>query len=229
MSFYTSSDLSRYAAATGDLEALMTRYFRVALQQLNDATCNAIQCRETGRTLSSMVSDDGTTVLLPAWYSNIDTVRIDGIDQNWSTSYDTGDINPQTGLMSDAYTRKIALHEPRPEGTTVTITGSTGFVDLPDSIKTLISNLIVNLANRDTGTDLVTNKKIEDVSETINDRKARQSPLANLSDTYGALMQQWSLCEYGHALEGLLSMPQRCRAIPWYVSEADARGYYDAR
>lgn len=189
MSFYTTADLSRYTAATGDLEALMTRYFPVALQQLNDATCNAIQTRETGRTLSSMVSDDGTTVRLPAWYSNIDTVRIDGAEQSWSASYDTGDINPQTGLMDDAYTNKITLHEPRPEGTTVTITGSTGFIDLPGSIKTLIANLIVNLANRDNGTDLVTSKKIEDVSETINDRKASQSPLANLSDTYGSLLQ----------------------------------------
>ena len=229
MSYFAASDLSRYADVTGDPTDLMTRYFGPALTQLNDATCNAIQHRETNRTLTSMVSDDGTTVRLPAWYSNITTVRVDGREQSWHTTYDTGDIDPETGLITDAYTRLITLATPYPEGTSVTITGDTGFASLPGSIKTLIANMIANLANRDNGTDLVTSKHIEDVSETINDRKARQSTLANLSDTYGALLQTWSLCEYGHALEGLLSMPQRRRTLPWYVSEADARGYYDAR
>lgn len=228
MSYFSASDISRYAVVTGDPTDLMTRYSAAALAQINDATCNAIQHQKTGRTLTSMVSDDGITVRLPAWYSNITTVRVNGTEQSWSTSYDTGDIDHETGLMTDAYTRLLTLHEAYPEGTSVTITGDTGFASLPGSIKTLIANMIVNIANRDTGTDLVTSKKIEDVSETINDRKSRQSPLANLSDTYGALLQKWSLCEYGQAVEGLLSMPERRRALPWYVSEADSRGYYDA-
>lgn len=226
MSYFTASDLSRYADVTGDPTDLMTRYFAAALTQLNDATCNAIQHRETNRTLTSMVSDDGTTVRLPAWYSNITTVRVDGRAQSWHTTYDTGDTDPETGLIADAYTRLLTLNESYPEVTSVTITGDTGFASLPDSIKTLIANMIANLANRDNGTDLVTSKHIEDVSETINGRKATQSPLANLSDTYGPLLQQWSLCEYGRAIEGMISTPTKRHVLPWYVSEADVRGAY---
>lgn len=227
MSFFTASDLSRYAAVTGAPEELMARYFDTAITMLNDATCNAIQTNAWS-TVTSMVSDDGTTVHMPKWMSNISAVTIDGAEQGWSTEYNVGDIDPDTGHVADGHTRTITLHEPRPEGTTVVITGVTGFDSLPASIKTLIANMIANLANRDNGTDLVTSKKIEDVSETITDRKARQSPLVNLSDTYGALLQKWSLCEDGQALEGLLSMPERRRALPWYVSEADVRGAYDA-
>lgn len=226
MSYFTASDLSRYADVTGDPTDLMARYFAAALTQLNDATCNAIQYRETNRTLTSMVGADNITVRLPAWYSNITTVRADGREQFWSTTYDTGDIDPETGLIADAYTHIITLADPYPEGTSVTVTGDTGFANLPDSIKTLIANMIANLANRDNGTDLVTGKRIEDVSETINGRKATQSPLANLSDTYGPLLQQWSLCEYGRAVEGMISTPTKRHTLPWYVSEADVRGAY---
>lgn len=170
---------------------------------------------ETTDTLTCLVSDDGQHVHLPAWYSEVTSVR---------SAYDHNLVHTIDYTQSDGWTpetkyaKTLTLDTPYLPGMPVTVTGTHGFTRLPKPLSGILATIIQADQSMADQSDRVTSKKIEDVSVTY--ATSTQTTLEHALTPYLALINQWTLC---HATNsgGILSMPTPHHDLPWWMNEQD--------
>ncbi|UVX34622.1 MAG: protein of unknown function (DUF3199) [Namikivirus tsukuho] len=185
-----------------------------ALADLANMLCMS-QLDETTDSQTGIVSDDGKHVILPAWYSEVTSVR---------SAYDTSleytiEYTKSDGLTPETkYANSLTLTTPYLPGMAATITGTHGFPRLPKPLTNILTAIIQADQSMTDRTDSITSKKIEDVS--VSYATSTQTTLEHALTPYLALLGQWSLC---HATNngGLLSMPTPHHDLPWWMNEQD--------
>lgn len=170
---------------------------------------------ETTDSQTGTVSDDGKHVILPAWYSEVTSVK-----STYDTSLEyTIEYTKSDGLTPETkYANSLTLATPYLPGMAVTITGTHGFNRLPAPLTAILTAIIQADQTTIDQTDRITSKQIEDVSVTY--ATSTQTTLEHALTPYLALINQWTLC---HATNsgGLLSMPTPHHDLPWWLNEQD--------
>lgn len=173
---------------------------------------------ETTDTMTGIVSDDGTHVTLPAWYSHVTDVKT---TYEHSLKYAIDYAKSDDWTPETKYANTLTLNTPYLPGMAVTITGTHGFARLPKPLTGVLTAIIQADQSTVDQTDRITSKSIEDVS--VSYAASTQTTLEHALTPYHALLNQWSLC---HATNsgGLLSMPTPHHDLPWWMNEQDLGG-----
>ena len=169
----------------GEQEALdlIDAWQSAAVSDLNRLTCNALTLPTD--TVTGVVQYDNVTVNFPVWASKIDAVKYGETNLNYDFKL-RDIIGDET-----AYARSLTLTVPMAEGSTVTVTGTFGFIKLPNSLLQILSSYMRLLNDAGDGSGVVTSKKIEDVS--VNYAQSATTPLDNIMQRYRSLLLEWSL------------------------------------
>lgn len=189
-----------------------------ALATLSDLICmNGFN--QDISTLTGIVSQDGTHVHLPSWYSEIWSAKTtDGTPVNYKVTYDKNDgLSPST-----SYTKTLTLISEYPAGTEIIVDGRHGFKKLPAPLAGVLTAIIQadqSIADR---SDAITSKKIEDVS--VSYATGMQSTLERVLTPYKALLDSWNLCLIHYGTGGILDMPAPHRELPWWFNTQDYQG-----
>lgn len=190
-----------------------TTWKDAALADLANMLCMSLD--QSTEDMTGIVSDDGNHVILPAWYSEVTSVK-----STYDTSLEyTIEYTKPDGLTPETkYANTLTLNTPYLPGMTVTITGTHGFNRLPKPLTGILTAIIQADQAMTDQTDRITSKKIEDVSVTY--ATNTQTTLEHALTPYLALLNQWSLC---HATNtgGILSMPTPHHDLPWWMNEQD--------
>lgn len=184
-----------------------------ALADLANMLCMNLD--QSTEDMTGIVSDDGKHVILPAWYANVTSVK-----STYDTSLDyTIECTQSDGWTPETkYANILTLATPYLPGMAVTITGTHGFNRLPKPLSGILTAIIQADQSMTDRTDLITSKKIEDVSVTY--ATSTQTTLEHTLTPYLALINQWSLCPETNT-GGLLSMPTPHHDLPWWMNEQD--------
>lgn len=185
-----------------------------ALADLTNMLCMS-PLDETTDTLTCLVSDDGRHIRLPSWYSEVTSVQSTyGNSLDYTIQYTQSDgWTPET-----KYAKTLTLTTPYLPGMPVTITGTHGFNQLPKPLLGILTTIIQADQSTADQSDLITSKKIEDVSVTY--ATSTQTTIEHALTPYLALLNQWSLC-HTTAAGGILSMPTPHHDLPWWMNEQD--------
>lgn len=194
-------------------ETAYTTWKDAALADLANLLCTSLD--QSTEDMTGIVSDDGKHVTLPAWYSEVTSVK-----STYDTSLEyTIEYTKPDGLTPETkYAKTLTLTTPYLPGMAVTITGTHGFTRLPKPLSGVLTAIIQADQSMTDRTDSITSKSIEDVSVTYS--TSTQTTLEHALTPYLALINQWSLC---HATNtgGLLSMPTPHHDLPWWMNEQD--------
>nr|DAQ23499.1 MAG TPA: hypothetical protein [Caudoviricetes sp.] len=166
--------------------------------------------------MTGTVSDDGTHIYLPSWYSEMWSVTpIDGplVDYNVIYTKDDG-LTPAT-----QYSNVVILNKTCPAGTKFLINGRHGFAKLPAPLTNILAAIIQADQTMFDQTARITSKKIEDVSVTYD--TSTQTTLEHALTPYKALIDAWSVCRIRPNTGGILSMPTTHHDLPWWMNEQD--------
>lgn len=196
-------------------ETAYTTWIDAALADLVNMLCMN-QLDQSITDMTSTVSQDGTTIYLPSWYSEIWSVSTtDKTPLSYKVTYNKSDgQNPIT-----QYANVIKLTSACPAGTTVVISGRYGFKKLPAPLNNILAAIIQadqSIADR---SDSITSKKIEDVS--VSYATSTQTTLEHALTPYKALLDSWTICPVRPNTGGLLSMPTPHHDLPWWMNEQD--------
>lgn len=166
--------------------------------------------------MTGIVSDDGTHIYLPSWYSEMWSVTpMGGPLIGYNVIYDKDDgLTPAT-----KYSNTVTLDKPCPAGTKFLINGRHGFAKLPAPLTNILAAIIQADQTTIDQTDRITSKKIEDVSVTY--ATSTQTPLEHALAPYKSLIDSWSLCTTRPNTGGILSMPTPHHDLPWWMNEQD--------
>ena len=195
-----------------------TTWKDAALADLANILCMS-QLDETTDTQTGIVSDDGKHVHLPAWYSEVTSVK-----STYGTSLDyTIEYTKSDGLTPETkYANSLTLTTPYLPGMPVTITGTHGFNQLPAPLTSILTAIIQADQAMADRTDQITSKKIEDVSVTY--ASTSQTTLEHALTPYKALLDTWKLCPANTDAGGFLSMPTQHHDTPWWMNVQDYLG-----
>lgn len=188
-----------------------------ALADLANMLCMSLD--QSTETLTGIVSDDGKHVPLPAWYSEVTSVK---------STYDTSleyviEYTQSDGLTPETkYAKTLTLATPYLPGMAVTITGIHGFNRLPGPLTSILTAIIQADQSMTDKTDSITSKKIEDVS--VSYATTTQTTLEHAITPYKALLNTWRLCPTNPDTGGILSMPKPHHNQPWWLNEQDYLG-----
>lgn len=194
-------------------ETAYTTWKDAALADLANMLCMSLD--QSTETLTGIVSDDGKHVHLPAWYSEVTSVKSTyDTSLEYTIEYTKSDgLNPET-----KYAKTLTLTTPYLPGMAVTITGTHGFARLPKPLTGILTAIIQADQTTVDQSDRITSKSIEDVSVTY--ATNTQTTLEHALTPYLALLNQWSLCPATNT-GGLLSMPTPHHDLPWWMNEQD--------
>lgn len=185
-----------------------------ALADLANMLCMSLD--QSTEDMTGIVNDDGKHVTLPAWYSNVTSVKSTyDTSLEYTIDYTRSDgANPET-----KYARTLTLTTPYLPGMAVTITGIHGFDKLPAPLTAILTAIIqANQATVDR-TDNITSKHIEDVS--VSYATSTQTPLEHALTPYKSLLNTWKLCPANPDTGGILSMPTPHHDLPWWINTQD--------
>lgn len=169
--------------------------------------------------MTGIVNDDGKHVTLPAWYSEVTSVK---------STYDTNleytiEYTKPDGLTPETkYANTLTLTTPYLPGMAVTITGTHGFNRLPAPLTTILTAIIQADQSINDRSDSITSKKIEDVS--VSYATSTQTTLEHALTPYKALINTWKLCHTNPDTGGTLSMPTTHYDLPWWINTQDYLG-----
>lgn len=199
-------------------ETAYTTWKDAALANLANMLCMS-QLDETTDTQTGIVSDDGKHVILPAWYSEVTSVR-----SPYDTSLEyTIEYTQSDGLTPETrYARTLTLATTYLPGMALTITGIHGFATLPKPLTGILAAIIQADQSMTDRTDSITSKKIEDVSVTY--ATSTQTTLEHAITPYKALLDTWRLCPANPDTGGSLSMPTPHHDLPWWINTQDYQG-----
>lgn len=189
-----------------------------ALADLTNMLCMPDLSQST-TDMTGIVSDDGTHVTLPAWYSEVTDVKSTyGHSLEYTIEYTKSDgLTPET-----KYTNTLTLNTPYLPGMAVTITGTHGFPRLPKPLTNILTAIIQADQSMTDRTDSITSKRIEDVSVTY--ATSTQTTLEHALTPYKALLNTWRLCPANPDSGGHLSMPTPHHDLPWWMNTQDYQG-----
>lgn len=195
-------------------ETAYTTWKDAALADLANMICMPDLSQST-TDMTGIVGDDGKHVILPAWYSEVTNVKSTyGHSLEYTIEYTQSDgWTPET-----KYANVLTLTTPYLPGMAVTITGTHGFARLPKPLSGILTAIIQADQSMTDRSDLITSKKIEDVSVTY--ATSTQTTLEHALTPYLALLNQWSLCPATNT-GGILSMPTPHHDLPWWKNEQD--------
>lgn len=184
-----------------------------ALADLANMLCMSLD--QSTEDMTGIVSDDGKHVILPAWYSEVTSVK-----STYDTSLEyTVEYTKSDGLTPETkYANILTLATPYLPGMAVTITGTHGFNRLPKPLTGILTAIIQADQSIADQSDRVTSKSIEDVRVTY--ATSTQTTLEHALTPYRALLGQWSFCHAANTV-GLLSMPTPHHDLPWWMNEQD--------
>lgn len=190
------------------------RWKDAALADLTNMLCmDTLDVDLTGKT--GVVGDDGKTLYLPSWYSEIWSITtMDSTPLSYKINYNKSDgLTPST-----KYTNIATLTSTYPTGTKAIVSGKHGFERLPKPLTNILAAIIQADQSMADQTDRITSKSIEDVS--VSYATPTQTTLEHALTPYLSLLNQWSFC---HATNsgGLLSMPTPHHDLPWWMNEQD--------
>lgn len=190
-----------------------TTWKDAALADLANMLCMSLD--QSTEDMTGIVSDDGKHVILPAWYSNVTSVK-----STYDTSLEyTIDYTKSDGYTPETkYANTLTLTTPYLPGMAVTITGTHGFKQLPKPLTGVLVAIIQADQTITDQTDRITSKSIEDVS--VSYATSTQTTLEHALTPYKALLDQWSLCHAANT-GGILSMPTPHHDLPWWINEQD--------
>lgn len=166
--------------------------------------------------MTGTVSDDGTHIYLPSWYSEMWSVTpMEGPLIAYNVIYNKDDgLTPAT-----QYSNVVTLDRPCPAGTKFAINGRHGFEKLPIPLTNILAAIIQADQSIADQTDRITSKKIEDVS--VSYATNSQTTLEHALAPYKALIDSWSVCPIRPNTGGILSMPTTHHDLPWWMNEQD--------
>lgn len=195
-----------------------TTWKDAALADLANMLCMSDLSQSTAD-MTGIVSDDGRHVLLPAWYSEVTSVK-----SPYDTSLEyTIEYTKPDGLISETkYANSLTLTTPYLPGMAVTITGTHGFPRLPKPLANILTAIIQADQSMIDRTDNITSKKIEDVS--VSYATTTQTTLERAITPYKALLDTWRLCPANPDSGGTLSMPTPHHDLPWWINIQDDLG-----
>lgn len=199
---------------------IYNRWKDAALADLAKMLCmDTFQQGTAGKT--GVVGNDGQTIYLPSWYSEILAVKtMDNTNLDYKVNYDKDDgLTPAT-----KYTNTITLARSYPVGTKIIVSGRHGFERLPAPLANILAAIIQadqSIADR---SDSITSKKIEDVS--VSYATDTQTTLERAIAPYNTLLSSWSICPIRSDTGGLLSMPTPHHDLPWWTNEQDLGATY---
>lgn len=196
-------------------ETAYTTWKNAALADLANMLC-VDTFEQLTTNMTGIVSDDGIHIHLPSWYSEIWSVTpIDGPNINFNVIYDKDDgLTPAT-----TYSNTVTLAETCPAGKKFLINGRHGFAKLPRPLTNILAAIIQTDQSIADRSNLITSKKIEDVSVTY--ATSTQTPLEHALAPYKALIDSWSVCPIKPNTGGILSMPTPHYNQPWWMNEQD--------
>lgn len=185
-----------------------------ALADLANMLCMSLD--QSTEDMTGIVSDDGKHVTLPAWYSNVTSVK-----STYDTSLEyTIEYTRSDGLSPEIkYARTLTLATPYLPGMAVTITGIHGFNRLPVPLTAILTAIIQADQSTADRTDSITSKRIEDVSVTY--ATSTQNTLEHAITPYKSLLDTWRLCPTNPDSGGTLSMPTPHHDLPWWINTQD--------
>nr|UWI41305.1 MAG: Protein of unknown function (DUF3199) [Bacteriophage sp.] len=191
------------------------RWKDAALADLANMLCMSTFEQSTTN-MTGIVSDDGIHIYLPSWYSEMWSVTpMEGPLIGYNVIYDKDDgLTPAT-----QYANTVALNETCPAGTKFLINGRHGFAKLPAPLTNILAAIIQTDQSTADRSDLITGKKIEDVSVTY--ATSTQPTLEHALTPYKALIDSWSVCPIRPNTGGILSMPTPHHDLPWWMNEQD--------
>ena len=213
-----------------DGKNLIRNYLQNAVVRLNDLTCGAVATHLTGEQIG-IVQEDGVSVLLPSWFSTVTKVMDGARELAFTFTPTVGDMQTEESIVPTAYGRVVTLSTSNyGYGRTVSVSGEYGFTTLPDSLKNALIALMSAFSDRDSGTDYITSKSIEDVKvDRTATEKLTLSPEESALQSIQGIVDMWSLCTDKYHL-GTLSFPHKLDNAPYWVNEADypraARGIW---
>lgn len=189
-----------------------------ALATLSDILCMS-DFEQGISDMTGIVSQDGTHVHLPSWYSEVWSAKTtDNTPVNYKVTYGKGDgLSP-----SSSYTKTLTLTSEYPAGTEIIINGRHGFKKLPAQLANILTAIIKADQSMADRSDSITSKKIEDVS--VSYATSTQTTLEHAITPYKALIHSWSLCLTQPDTGGLLDMPTPHHALPWWLNPQDYLG-----
>lgn len=186
-----------------------------ALADLANLLCMS-QFEQAITDMTGTVSQDGTHIYLPSWYSEIWSIQTtDGTPIKYTVTYNKNDgLSPAT-----QYAHTATLTRAYPAGAKVVISGRYGFKQLPAPLANILTAIIQADQSMADQTDRITSKSIEDVS--VSYATSTQTTLEHALTPYKALLDQWSLCPIRPDTGGILSMPTPHHDLPWWMNEQD--------
>lgn len=188
-----------------------------ALADLANMLCMSLD--QSTEDMTGIISDDGKHVILPAWYSNVTSVK-----STYDTSLEyTIEYTKSDGLTPETkYANILTLTTPYLPGMAVTITGTHGFNRLPAPLTTILTAIIQADQSTVDRTDNITSKRIEDVSVTY--ATNTQTTLEHTITPYKTLLATWRLCPTNPDTGGILDMPTPHHDLPWWINTQDYLG-----
>lgn len=194
-----SSDDVKLVYPNAEADRMLAVDYPVALDVLNDVLCGAVE-DESSDTLLGVVWDDGLTVHLPAWFSQVDTV-VD--DDNGLLLFDFRPVYNDVNKV-------LTLKEHVRPGSTVSVDGVHGFTTLPEALKMMLVGVMLMVDSGFTGDDRVQSKSIEDVS--VNYGSVDYDVAGLVRKRYRHTVSKWSLCD-----TGFVSMPRKLPDFPYWM------------
>lgn len=177
------------------------------------------QLEQSQTIMTGTVSQDGKHINLPSWYSEIWSITTtDNTPVDYKANYDNNDgLTPAT-----SYTNIITLTDTYPAGTKTTISGLHGFKKLPAPLATILAAIIQADQSTVDRSDLITSKRIEDVS--VSYATSTQTTLEHALTPYKALIAYWNIRPIQPDTGGILDMPTPHHDLPWWINTQDYQG-----
>lgn len=197
------------------------KWLPTILPALQKLLCGAMVSQATGVN-PAIVSEDGQTIVLTAWYSSITKVTVNDNPVTFTFNPTVGDMDYTTGQVEQMYGNTLTLETKIEPGTVVTVEGTYGFDTIPDSLQSVLSGMASAMQRHADETDIITSKSIEDVSVSYQ-RNTATDTLTQAIQLYLSVINMWSLCEKPLGV-GCIATPNTLPVLPYWIGDGDGLG-----
>lgn len=197
------------------------KWLTAVLPALQKLLCGAMVSQATGVN-PAIVSEDGRTIVLAAWYSSITRVTVNDNPVAFTFNPTVGDMDYTTGQVEQMYGNTLTIETKIEPGTVVTVAGTYGFDTLPASLQAVLSGMVSAMQRHADETDIITSKSIEDVNVSYQ-RNTSTDTLTQAIQPYLTVINMWSLCEKPLGV-GDIATPNTLPVVPYWVGDGDGLG-----
>lgn len=197
------------------------KWLPTILPALQKLLCGAMVSQATGVN-PAIVSEDGQTIVLAAWYSSITRVTVNDNPVAFTFNPTVGDMDYTTGQVEQMYGNTLTLETNIEPGTVVTVAGTYGFDTLPASLQAVLSGMVSAMQRHADETDIIASKSIEDVSVSYQ-RNTATDTLTQAIQPYLSVINMWNLCEKPLGVGGIAT-PNTLPVVPYWIGDGDGLG-----